>query len=238
MTIKFLDYLRHVKHNIERRRNRREELGRLLSELGISSGRRPIVFDVGANDGRTFNRLQELSPRAVVYAFEPTPELVYRIQAEKWNNSNYLLVPHGVGDIPGPRIFNVAGHADWGCSSFLEFADDLQETWPGRDDFRVTHQLLVNVIRLDDFILQNRVSQIDFLHVDTQGTDLRVLRSLGDEAHRVRAGVIEVPLNDEVMLYKDGHTREEVERFLGENGFCVWKVESQQNELNLFYRRR
>lgn len=211
--------------------------GELLSELGCPRGRPLTIFDVGANDGSTFAELVKLQPWHRFYAFEPTPELVEKLRERFAPYRRFHLVPKAVGDTPGWADFNVAGQSDWGCSSLLDFADGLERTWPGRTDFAVTKRIQVEVIRLDAFIREHRIRRIDFLHIDTQGTDLKVLHSLGDEIRRVRAGVIEVPQNREVMLYRGQHTREEALAFLARHGFEVFKIVSQQNEDNVFFRR-
>lgn len=208
-----------------------------LRRIGYFPWQRLVIFDVGANDGATFRHMPRWFPWMRFYAFEPTPELVTKLGAHMARWSNYRLIPKAVAETAGCLRFNVAGVGDWGCSSLLEFSDGLDSTWPGRDDFKVTRRIEVETIRLDDFVKEHRIERIDFLHVDTQGTDLNVLRSLGKEIRRVRAGVIEVPQSREVMLYRDQHTREEAMEFLAENGFKVWKTVSQQNEDNLYFRR-
>ena len=64
-----------------------------------------------------------------------------------------------------------------------------------------------------------------------------MLRSLGDEIKRVKAGVIEVPETKEVMLYKNQHTYEEAVDFLTSKGFEITRVEDSQNEKNLYFQR-
>jgi FkbM family methyltransferase len=194
------------------------------------------IFDVGANNGASFFGVAHL-PWVKVYAFEPTPEMLPNLRSIASRLPNYQVIPKAVGELPGLTSFNVAGAGDWGCSSLLEFSAGLEHTWPGRDDLRVTQQIQVEVIRLDDFITANRIKRIDFLHVDTQGTDLGVLRSLGKEMHRVKAGCIEAPQSAAVKLYQQQHTLEEALEFLTQNGFRVYRKQFQQNEVNLFFER-
>jgi FkbM family methyltransferase len=209
-----------------------------LRELGLSPYNRNVIFDVGANDGSTFSGLACAIPWLEVYAFEPTPQLLKSLRLQMGNVGNYHIVPKAVGETEGSVHFNVAGQGDWGCSSTLEFSSGLDETWPGRTDFQVTERISVEMIRLDKFLKSRNVSRIDFLHVDTQGTDLSVLKSLGDEVTRVRAGVIEVPQSCEVMLYEGQHTREEAISWLEKHQFAIWKTVPQQNEDNIYFRRR
>lgn len=216
---------------------RLRRIAELLAEIGCPRWRPVTIFDVGANNGSSFAELMHLAPWTRLYAFEPTPELVAGLRRDFGRFRNFHLVPKAVGEQPGHATFNVAGQSDWGCSSLLEFADDLQRSWPGRSDFKVTQRIDVEVIRLDAFVREQEIGRIDFLHIDTQGTDLAVLRSLGTELGRVRGGVIEVPQNREVMLYRNQHTREQALEFLGTHGFTVWKISPQQNEDNLYFRR-
>ncbi len=219
-------------------RARIRNVNAILAPLGCRPWRKLCLFDVGSNDGSAFGDLPRLLPWCDVYAFEPTPELVAQIQSRYGSQKRFHLIPKAVGETSGTARFNVAGQSDWGCSSLLEFSPNLERTWPGRTDFRFTNHIDVEIIRLDEFIRDHRIPKIDFLHIDTQGTDLSVLRSLGKEITRVQAGVIEVPQRAEVMLYKGQHTREQAIEFLTENKFEIWKTVPQQNEDNLFFRRK
>jgi FkbM family methyltransferase len=196
-----------------------------------------VIFDVGANDGKTF--YNEARQGAAVFLFEPTPFLVEGIRRWIGECPTMSLVEMAVSEKDGCMKFNVAGQGDWGCSSLLEFSDGLEGTWPGREDFKVTEQLSVNTTRLDTFLEKNpQITKIDYLHIDTQGSDLSVLRSLGNKISLVEEGVVEVPQSEEVMLYKGQHTKEEMLNFLNANGFEVVEVISQMNEDNIRFRKR
>lgn len=210
---------------------------RILRNIGLNRWDRVVIFDVGANNGSSFSSVATAFPWIHVYAFEPTPELLTDLRQRLSRHRNYHIIAKAVGETEGPTTFNVAGSADWGCSSVLEFSDHVAETWLGRADLRVTNQIQVDMIRLDSFVREHRIQAIDFLHIDTQGTDVAVLKSLGKEISRVRAGVVEVPQSESVMLYKNQHTRQEAIDFLTTHGFEIWKTTSQQNEDNLFFRR-
>lgn len=195
-----------------------------------------VIFDVGANDGRTF--LAEAQGGCSVYLFEPTPFLTEGIKGWICDFPTMRLFEMAVSETDGETTFNIAGQCDWGCSSLLEFSEGLEETWPGRTDFKVTDRVTVKTTRLDTFLETHpEISSIDYLHVDTQGSDLAVLRSLGDKISMVREGVVEVPQSTDVMLYKGQHTKEDMIKFLNENDFEVFDVVSQMNEENLKFRR-
>jgi FkbM family methyltransferase len=197
-----------------------------------------IIFDVGANNGKTF--LHHALDGHRVYAFEPTPKLISDIK--EWLHPkifpNYNLVEKAVSLENGKTTFNIAGQGDWGCSSILEFSDNLEVTWAGRTDLKVTERIEVETIRLDTFIEQSgNIPYISYLHIDTQGHDLAAMKSLGRYMTIVQAGCVEVPQSKEVQLYKGQHSKEEMIKFLGENGFAIKHIEHQMNEDNIYFER-
>lgn len=199
-------------------------------------------FDVGANNGGDSIEVAKNNPNLLVYGFEPTPELNAFIESRLRleNIPNYNLVKCAVSDFEGTSVFNVAGQSDWGCSSLLDFSEESKTEWVGRTDFVVTHKIEVQVIRLDRFIEENHIDLIEYLHIDTQGSDLNVLKGLGEKLSIVRAGVMEAATKENV-LYNGQNTEEECIRFIYENGFFVERIESNdvhRNEVNIFFRNK
>jgi FkbM family methyltransferase len=195
------------------------------------------LFDVGANWGADCLDITRNNPHYRAYAFEPTPELyVHLMQQSAPFRERFSAIPSAVSDFNGVAKFNITAHADWGCSSLLEFADGLDVTWPDRTDFFYETSLVVPVIRLDTWLEVVKINKIDFFHCDTQGSDLAVLRGMADYFALIQEGVIEVPQSEEVMLYKGQHTMEEALDFLSDKGYEVFKTMKQQNEDNIYFR--
>ncbi len=138
-----------------------------------------IIFDVGANTGESTK--EYISETNIIYAFEPIPQLVetYLLPLQ---SINYFIIQKAVSDFDGTASFNIAKQDPsltdgslFGCSSLYEFSDNLDQTWPGRQDFEVTQKIDVDIIRMDTFIKEAHIAKIDYLHCDTQGNDLKVL---------------------------------------------------------------
>src|SRR5438128_1623763 len=102
-----------------------------------------VIFDVGANNGTSCLHLAANNPDVTVFAFEPTPQLVVMLRKRTRHLRNYVVVPKAVSNYSGKSNFNVAGQADWGCSSLRQFNPDLEKAWPGRTDFKTTHVIEV-----------------------------------------------------------------------------------------------
>jgi FkbM family methyltransferase len=158
-----------------------------------------VIVEVGANYGNDTARFVQ-DKNNEVWAFEPTPELVDHLKDKFKDDKNFYLIDKAVDIEEGKRIFNIAGGGDWGCSSLYEFTEDIHEKWQGRPDFNITHTVEVDTIRLDTFIVNNNIKKIDYLWIDAQGNDFRVLKSLGEKLDIVKEGKCEG--SHTVDLYK------------------------------------
>lgn len=202
-----------------------------------------VVFDIGANDGSWGLSAAKQFPHIQVFGFEPTPKLCDEIRQKiaALELTNYELVPYAVSDIACKTQFHIAGQNDWGCSSLLEFSDGLDQSWPGRTDFKVTETIDVECIRLDKFIEERGITNIAYLHCDTQGTDLKVLASIGKHMKMVKKGEIESATSRSVALYQGQHTLEDVAIFFLQNGLEIEKVIPNDqfcNEVNIIFQQR
>jgi len=197
-------------------------------------------FDVGANNGSDSVHVAFENPELFVYGFEPTPEMYNEIQNKISNIKNYILIKKAVSDFEGKATFNVAGQSDWGCSSLLEFSENSQIEWPGRTDFKVTQQIEVDVIRLDKFIEDEGIDVIEYIHIDTQGSDLNVLKGLGTKISIVKEGVMEAAGKDNILYNKQNSELDSI-KFLEENGFIIEKITSNdihRNEVNIYFKQK
>jgi FkbM family methyltransferase len=201
-----------------------------------------ILFDVGAHHGQDSLNVTHRNSDVICYAFEPTPELarLLRIAAEaRGMKDRYHVFEYAISDFDGEADFHMVKN-DTGSASLNDFADNLKETWPDRNDFVVRGSKKVNVYRLDTWLktFAPEITQIDHLHIDAQGSDLAVLKGLGEKLTIVHSGVVEVPQEDNLRLYKGQHTKREAFDFLEQNGFVIDKVTSQVNEENLYFVRK
>jgi FkbM family methyltransferase len=197
-----------------------------------------IKIEVGANKGTETKELA--SDGSIVYAFEPTYELLIEyLWPLSYENKNIRILPFAVDSENSFKKFNIAGHWDWGCSSLYEFSDNLNETWPGRVDFSSTHSYIVPTITLYDFCELYKIETIDFLHIDAQGNDFNVLKSLKDKISIVNEGVIEASKN--VELYKNTNNKVDIiKEYLKSNGFEIINEtinDAVEAEVNIYFKK-
>ena len=201
-----------------------------------------IYFDIGANNGSDSIPLAINNKDYFIYAFEPTPYLCTKIKEQIKTLDNYKLIEKAVSNYNGKAEFKIAGNYDWGCSSLCNFNDNLNETWCGRKDFNVTDTITVDVIKLKDFIINNNIDCINYLHCDVQGHDLEVLMGLEDKISIVNEGVIEMPTSHNNKLYKDqNYIVEDAIKFLENNNFIITNIISNDcfnNEVNIYFKKK
>jgi FkbM family methyltransferase len=193
------------------------------------------VIEVGANWGTDTERLA--TKNTTVYAFEPTPQLVYHLKDKFKNNTNVHIVDAAVDEEEGEAKFNIAGTRDWGCSSLYDFTDDIHEKWLDRPDFHVTETCIVNKVRLDNFIIDNEIESIDYIWIDAQGNDFRVLKSLGDKIYIVQEGKCEGSYT--VDLYQNtSNNVNDICDWLCERGFtCKIVPDNVGKEADVHFKR-
>lgn len=191
-----------------------------------------IIFDIGSMDGREFLGLARSHPNINVYAFEPNPRNFDGIVRRSKDVPNFRPFKLAVSDIDGEREFHIAN--SMGCSSLHLFN---KETMHKYNRNHVT-TLTTKTIRLDTFIDRESIPShaIDYLHIDAQGEDLCILKSLGKYINAVRSGCCETCL---VPAYVDEPLQHQVMEFLHDAGFNnITKVAQHDGrEENVFFSR-
>lgn len=194
------------------------------------------IVEVGANWGGDTKRFADESNN-FVYAFEPTPELFDHLCETFLPYSNVKILPFAVDEEEGEAIFNIAGTGDWGCSSLYTFDPEIHEKWEGRPDFHFTNQVTVQKKRLDNFINENNIESIDYLWVDAQGNDFKVMKSLGDKIDIVKEGKCEGSYSVDLYVNTENNVNDIVE-WLTSKGFqCKIVPDNVGKEADVHFRR-
>jgi len=195
-----------------------------------------FVLEIGANQGiDTINLYNKYN--LPVIAVEPTPELLFFLWKKYENNSDIKILPLAIDLERGFKKFNVAGSGDWGCSSLHDFNPDIHNLWNGRPDFNFTHFYNVMCITGEDLINFCNIEEVEYLWIDTQGNDLRVLKSFKDKLSIVKSGKCEAAYT--VELYNNiNNNYKEIENYLQLNGFKTWiQPDVVNKECDVYFER-
>jgi FkbM family methyltransferase len=192
-----------------------------------------VWIDVGAHFGeKTFDHA-ERDPALRVYAFEPILPVAARRMGQL---PNYVVLPMAVAEEDGCADFHLNSFA--AASSLLPFNPPGLKQWVGGEQLTVERTLCVPTIRLDTFLCLMGIARVDYLKIDAQGSDLAVIRSLGDRLADVRELSLEVQINP-IPLYAGGSDKQDVIDYLLRKGFRLVATEKQSHdqEENLSFTR-
>ena len=167
----------------------------------------PTVFDVGANVGQSAKRVSELLPGCQLHMFEPSPTAFTQLQVNTRKIGNLHLCNAGVGAELGTQLLIENYYSD--MSSFLR---PSSAGWG-----KVIRETSVPVVTLDDYCTRERVNRVDLLKIDTQGSELEVLKGATSLlAHQnIRLAYLEIIFSE---LYEELPRFEELYEFLARHG--------------------
>lgn len=180
-----------------------DEVGRLAG--GADKVR--VVFDVGATTGEYALHFLRAFPKAIIYCFELfSDSFAQLVKRTALYAGRVRLFPYGLYDHEGQRALYVSPHPDG--SSFLDKRIGFKK------------KMIVRVRRLDDVVYEERISNIDFLKIDVEGTEREVLAG-GSQAikEKVVSAFVEIQ-----PQFKGFHSRDHVAVFekLADAGFSFW----------------
>ncbi|MDB9485995.1 FkbM family methyltransferase [Dolichospermum circinale CS-537/01] len=124
-----------------------------------------VCLDVGANIGfYTLNLSKLVGSEGKVYAIEPSPSNYKKLEENIAINNldNCITSNIALSSESGEFVFSVSPHQNSGWGRLGKWTSAQSE-------------IIVNVNTLDDFVLFNNISNIDFLKIDIEGHELKFL---------------------------------------------------------------
>jgi len=205
------------------------------------------IIDVGAFNGIDGLALALKNTDAMVNAFEANKDLISSIKSLKYkiekrigrSIKNYKIHNLAVSNCNRYSNFYIAKNPT--VSSLNQFSENIEKFWPGYKDSHchTIKKYKVKTITLNRFCKENMINIINYLHTDTQGNDLKVLKGLGSRISIINKGFLEASISKKKSLYKKNHTIFDVKIFLKKNNFFIETIEpvhsSISNEVNICY---
>ncbi len=205
-----------------------------------------IVFDIGANKGEFSGHVLRQNPSAQVFAFEPNVGVCGNSLVDlKDDFPNRLQVSFvalgtesGPGELYGSKLMN-------GQLGSLIPLNTESEGWNFHTDilsseYSTTESETITVLAVSELANSLNQNAIDFLKIDTQGTDVVILAEFL-KFFKVVSGVVEVDAGNfpEGFRYETSDNRiENLVTLLTEHKFLITKVlpnNSRSDELNVYF---
>lgn len=162
----------------------------------------PLIIDCGANIGLSVIYMKELYPKATIIGFEP-------------DQKNFELLEKNIASY-GYNDVTIRKEAVWIENTDISFTSDASMSSKIEVNNLVTSNK-VKAIRLKDY-LNNK---IDFLKIDIEGAEFKVLVDIEDKLHLVNNLFLEYH-----GMYNQQHELTNIISILSKNGFKYYIKEA------------
>jgi FkbM family methyltransferase len=189
------------------------------------AGVEKLWIDVGAHLGQETLEAARNDPRLMVFAFEPNWEFARQIMGQA---ANYVVLPMAVSDANGLADFFIRADSGSVASSLFPVNQPALKYWPDVA-YQVKETVQVPTIRLDTFMNLGAIQSVDYLKVDAQGAEFKVIQSAGKRLRDIRKITTEIYLTPE-MPYHEAINYSSFCEFMAANTFLQTTAEIEPNQ--------
>ena len=184
----------------------------------VLSNRNKVLIDLGANYGMYSLYLSKLYPKSRIFAFEPVTRTFNILEKVKdyFDLKNVELIKKGLGskkkrtEILLPNKYTITAHIfEKGMNKNPE--DEIEE---------------IEIITLDNFVKEKKLSRIDFIKCDVEGFELEIFRGGKNTIRRFKP-IILVEI-EERHTKKYNINPQEVINFLRKLGYSSFALKGNQ----------
>ena len=162
---------------------------------------KPVILDVGANQGQSIKAFLAIWPESTITSFEPDPTSADQMR-RRW------------GRLPGIEIVEMAVLSSTSTAELYRFnSSELNSVFDRQEQSWIREEAIGRVtvpcVSLDEYCYSNTIDLIDLLKVDVQGAELQVILGAKRllENHLIRLVQLELTFCD---LYQGGCRPHEV----------------------------
>jgi FkbM family methyltransferase len=179
---------------------------RILTNVVKEGGNNFIVLDIGANIGKWASSALTIDNRIYVYSFEIVPEFYEKLSKIDFNGrlKSYNI---GLSDSDSTIQIYVSG-----------FGAGIHKEGNQNKNF---YQINCQLTHADTFILKNINEKIDFIKIDVDGMELKVLKGLSNTMERCRPIV---QFEHSEYNYKEGDIFKMFFQFFASRGYKLYIV--------------
>jgi FkbM family methyltransferase len=178
------------------------------------------VIDIGARGGLNFD-LNKFSSSLTVYAFELDAKECERLNSgqeyESKHRVEYFPIALGKSASSSPLFLT----KDAACSSIYKPIDSLADKFSELDCIRPLTEMRIKLHTLESWAQERGIEHIDYMKLDTQGSELDILRGAGKLLNHISLIEIEVEFTE---IYAGQPLFADVDAFMRANGFALWNL--------------
>jgi FkbM family methyltransferase len=178
-----------------------------------------VVFDLGAQTG-SFSLMAKYFPLSTWHAFEPIKEATDILESNLVLNDIHNVAVHqvAVADFLGTITLRMPSRSLWGLSTI---GSNLLR-------FKRHTKREVECIDLDTFVERHHIDRVHFMKLDTEGSELAILR--GARKMIARDHPIMIMEYNETNMKQCNVLKKDIDDFLSQMGY-IWKLISGEDIL-------
>ena len=198
------------------------------------------IVEIGTHYGTESLLLEKKHPKAHIYTYEADTNKHQRIEHSfKNNNSNVHFKKIGLSNQEKDTPFY----------KFTGYENDGADSLFNRYNGEMKHVYNVPITTLKKEMEKNELSRIDLLCMDTQGSELNILKGLGDNIDKVKYIIMEMPdvicdasffkiPKGKDSVYDGGGNSKDLNIFLHNNNFIeIERRRENELESNVMFKR-
>lgn len=199
---------------------RKENQSQTVSAQAPTLDRELVIVDIGCRWGFA-DRFTSVNSHFRVYGFDPDEDECAQL-AQRYKNCAVSVVPVGLAETSGTRTLFITEQP--ACSSLLQPDPALTNNYPALQCARHVSSQTVKTTTLDEWSCENNINVIDYMKIDTQGSELEILKGASHILSTVRCLEVEVEFNP---IYLEQPLFSDVDSYLRSQGFMLWKLTNQ-----------
>ena len=193
------------------------------------------IFDVGANEGRWIDSVNEFFKKPNIHAFEPS-EKEFQILKEKYSEErNIVLNNFALGEMEDEQYFNI--NYKGGLNSFYDVNQNTNWFRRQQNNKKVFNENFtlkkekVSINTIDNYLISKNIEFIDIVKIDTQGYEPKVLEGALNalKSKKIQTILAEIIISD---IYKSNVSFFELEKNLINNGYKLISLDDHGNLFN------
>lgn len=138
----------------------------------------PVLFDIGAS-GQLNKEWKQIANRSICIAFDADDRKIDYVEKESSGYLKLVMFNKIVAEDGGEKRFFLTTSPF--CSSSLRPNTDKLKKWAFADLFKVEKEIEIDTVSLPSVLRELSLGYIDWFKTDSQGTDLRLFKSLDEK---------------------------------------------------------
>ena len=165
--------------------------------LNVKDKEKHVYFDIGANTGQSIHRFKKINDKSKIYSFEPTPHLFEGLTNDFEADKQVVLNNLGIGEKKGKLDFYSYKHHKINSLIPIDRESKFSKSRiiaSDSNDQEFEKVIKVDVTDLDSYCQERNINQIDFIKIDTQGYETKILEGMQRLLKEQRISMIELEL--------------------------------------------